>query len=38
MLFAIDFHKDFIDEKGVAVSPMVSLQPTTIKRAKLDAP
>ena len=30
MLFAIDLHEDFIDEKGIAVSTMISLQPSSV--------
>ena len=38
MLLAIDLHKDFVDEEGVAVSLMISLKSTCGQSTKLDAP
>ena len=38
MLFAIDLHKDFIDEKGIAVASVFSLQPSSIYSTEFDTP
>ena len=38
MLLAIDFDKDFIDEKGVTVTSMLSFQSTGINSTELDTP
>ncbi|MGK0343350.1 MAG: hypothetical protein ACJAXW_003908 [Candidatus Azotimanducaceae bacterium] len=38
MLLAIDFDKDFIDAKGVAVASVFSLQTASKNGSKFDAP
>ncbi|MFT4873377.1 hypothetical protein [Congregibacter sp.] len=38
MLLTVNFDKDLIDVEGVAIRPMVSLQPTGVQRSEFDAP
>ena len=38
MLFAIDLHEDFIDEEGIAVAMMLSLQSPGEPGTELDTP
>ena len=38
MLLAIDLHKDFIDEEGIAIASMLSLQSFGVEGTELDAP
>jgi len=38
MLLAVDFHENFIDEEGIAIAPVLSLQSAGINSTKLDAP
>jgi hypothetical protein len=38
MLLTVDLHKDFIDEKGIAVATVLSFQTARIKGSELDAP
>ena len=38
MLFGIDFHEDFIDEKGIAVASVFSLQPSSVYSIEFDTP
>jgi len=38
MLFAIDLHKNFIDEEGIAVAAVSPLESSSIQGAKFDAP
>lgn len=38
MLLAIDLHKDFIDEEGVAITSMVPLQSSSVDCSEFDAP
>ena len=38
MLFAIDLHEDFIDEKGIAVASVFSLQPSSVYSTEFDTP
>jgi hypothetical protein len=38
VLLAIDLHKDFVDEKGIAVSSVLSPQAPGVLAAKLDTP
>ena len=38
MLFAIDLHEDFIDEKGIAVASVFSLQPSSLYSTEFDIP
>ena len=38
MLLAIDFDDDFIDEEGVTIAPVLSLQSAGINGSELDAP
>ena len=38
VLLALDLHKDFIDEEGIAIALMPALQSPRIPRPKLDAP
>jgi len=38
MLFSIDLHEDFIDEKGIAVASVFSLQPSSVYSTEFDAP
>jgi hypothetical protein len=37
-LVAVDLHEDFIDEEGIAVSPVLSLQTPGIYGTELDTP
>ena len=38
MLLAVDLYEDFIDEEGIAVALVLSLQPPGIFGAELDTP
>ena len=38
MLFAIDFHEDFIDKESIAVTAMLALQSLRVESTELDAP
>ena len=38
MLLNIDLYEDFIDEKGIAVSTMISLQPSSVYSTEFDTP
>ena len=38
MLLAVDFHENFIDEEGIAITPVFALQSPGINSTKLDAP
>ena len=38
MLFAIDLHEDFIDEKRIAVASVFPLQPSSVYSTEFDAP
>jgi hypothetical protein len=38
MLLSIDLHEDFIDEEGVTVPSMLSLQSPSVYSSELDAP
>jgi hypothetical protein len=38
VLVAIDLHEDFVDEEGIAVSPVLPLQSSSVYRSELDAP
>ena len=38
MLFSVDLHEDFIDEEGIAIASVLSLQAARIDGSELDAP
>jgi hypothetical protein len=38
ILLAIDLHEDFIDEEGITIALMFSLQPPSIYCSELDTP
>jgi hypothetical protein len=38
MLVAVNLHEHLVDEEGIAVATVVSLQTVSINGAKLDAP
>jgi len=38
MLLAIDLDEDFVDVESIAVAAVLSFQPSSIQRSKLDAP
>jgi hypothetical protein len=38
VLLAIDFYEDFIDEKGITVASMLSLQSSSVYGSEFDAP
>jgi hypothetical protein len=38
VLLAIDFDEDFIDEEGVTIAPVLSLQSAGINCSEFDAP
>ena len=38
MLFAVDLHKDFIDEESITIAAMPSLQSACIDSTEFDAP
>jgi len=38
VLFAVDFHEDFVDEEGIAVAAVLPLQSARINGSEFDAP
>ena len=38
MLLAVDLHEYFVDEEGIAVAAVFSLQSSSIQSAEFDAP